>query len=1077
MSDQAQRLEALETNQSVMVQAPAGSGKTELLVSRFLALLADGQTHPFQIYAITFTRKAQHEMRHRIETILNAASLNLEVKSHQQTSYKLAKRVLKRSDELGWNILDCMDELNFMTIDALTQSLVKYFNPTVSHYSLATYPYMVYQQACEDAIQAAEQSVDTQASLQQLLSMLDNNLNHLMDLSCRLLASRDQWLPYLSNIRSHHLNKESITTALSLWVDNQLQQCYQRLDADMSSLLGQYLRLTSQTNTNAQPYFHRHDWEQLHQLLVTKSGSLRKRINPTCTKDLTLDTIDDIKSLHQCCIEAVESDPTFIEDLKMIVSLPDYKDIDQQQDMMQALSFWLPSIAAHLNLYFDQHETSDYIYYNLELQRLLNHQPQDDHSVFSLHQKVRHLLIDEFQDTSQSQYQLLLSLTRNWDISEQTLFLVGDPMQSIYRFRKAEVGLFYQVRDHGLGHIQPKFIELKYNFRSKPSIINDINHIFSSKVSHCGSFGQHHVPFVPSLAGQAHTDTSTSVHGHWITTSHPHDEFHYLISIVRRILDKHPNDDIAILTRSRSQIEPLCQLMTNVGIDYVGEDLIPMQRSQWLRDLIAATVILFHPSDNIAWYQVLTCQSIVGMSDDAIDHIPWIGNDTSRDIDPSYLEKHPKLGLFMSIYLHSHSTIGFANLSDTLRDYWRQIGLLHQANHVKMTLMNTLLSMINAMVDHRVTIKRETILEHLEQNHMSQPSQEPSSIYIMTIHKAKGLEFDHVLLPCLHKKTRATEKKDLYLETLMINDRPLTLVAPKIIDNNHHRLYEFIHQQHQRKDQAEGDRLFYVACTRAKKSLHMSAAIGSTIPPKSSTSQLAHLIEQYPNFIDDIKQQTTNRSRTTTYHQASYFFEKISIDPPTAELQNLFEPLVTQQQLQGTICHLIIELTQGCMDKLKSLKSSLIYVCEHKIDHFWHVEHAPMVDTSWRIIFELYQEPIMQWLLSGKHHQRRFETTIEQHESASNPINLRPDYTFVEKKLRTWIVDFKLSGLSEDQLFNTYQGQISKYAEVIDQDKNPEKIIIGCLCLLQQKKLIVWQYPDHEPKVFDCSESLKEIIL
>ena len=61
------------------------------------------------------------------------------------------------------------------------------------------------------------------------------------------------------------------------------------------------------------------------------------------------------------------------------------------------------------------------------------------------------MLVDEFQDTSEAQVKLLESLTAGWQPGDgRTLFLVGDPMQSIYRFRNAEVGLFLDIRDHGL---------------------------------------------------------------------------------------------------------------------------------------------------------------------------------------------------------------------------------------------------------------------------------------------------------------------------------------------------------------------------------------------------------------------------------------------------------------------------------------------------------------------------------------------------------------------------------------------------------------------------------------------------
>jgi ATP-dependent helicase/nuclease subunit A len=75
----------------------------------------------------------------------------------------------------------------------------------------------------------------------------------------------------------------------------------------------------------------------------------------------------------------------------------------------------------------------------------------------ALDYRISHLLVDEFQDTSPVQVELLEQLTRGWLPDDgRTLFVVGDPMQSIYRFRKADVGLFLRVRQRGIGGIDPR---------------------------------------------------------------------------------------------------------------------------------------------------------------------------------------------------------------------------------------------------------------------------------------------------------------------------------------------------------------------------------------------------------------------------------------------------------------------------------------------------------------------------------------------------------------------------------------------------------------------------------------------
>ena len=98
-------------------------------------------------------------------------------------------------------------------------------------------------------------------------------------------------------------------------------------------------------------------------------------------------------------------------------------------------------------------------------------QPSD--LLYALDFQIQHLLVDEFQDTSRAQYELLQALTEQWSEGDgHTLFLVGDPMQSIYGFREAEVGLFLQCRDEGrLGSVRLTPLRLTANFRSTPAIV------------------------------------------------------------------------------------------------------------------------------------------------------------------------------------------------------------------------------------------------------------------------------------------------------------------------------------------------------------------------------------------------------------------------------------------------------------------------------------------------------------------------------------------------------------------------------------------------------------------------------
>ena len=105
-SDAAIRLQATDPRHSFLVQAPAGSGKTELLTDRILALLSTVK-RPEDIVAITFTRKAAAEMHERVlEKLTKGLSDMPPALEHERRSWEMARKVLERDRECQWREKD-----------------------------------------------------------------------------------------------------------------------------------------------------------------------------------------------------------------------------------------------------------------------------------------------------------------------------------------------------------------------------------------------------------------------------------------------------------------------------------------------------------------------------------------------------------------------------------------------------------------------------------------------------------------------------------------------------------------------------------------------------------------------------------------------------------------------------------------------------------------------------------------------------------------------------------------------------------------------------------------------------------
>jgi len=125
--DYLERERALDNSRSWIVEAPAGSGKTGLLIQRYLKLLASPDVEqPEQVLAITFTRKATAEMKERILDALRDAQNNQPPESpFQNTTLELSAQVLRRSNELGWHLFSQPHRLNIRTIDSVCGEIAR----------------------------------------------------------------------------------------------------------------------------------------------------------------------------------------------------------------------------------------------------------------------------------------------------------------------------------------------------------------------------------------------------------------------------------------------------------------------------------------------------------------------------------------------------------------------------------------------------------------------------------------------------------------------------------------------------------------------------------------------------------------------------------------------------------------------------------------------------------------------------------------------------------------------------------------------------------------------------------------
>jgi len=206
VADSAARADALDATRSCIVQAPAGSGKTGLLIQRVLRLLA-GVGRPEEILAITFTRKAAAEMRRRVLEALQAAAGGEDPpgESHGQLTLDLARAALARDRERGWRLLENPARLRVQTIDSLCASLARQM-PVLSGMGAA--PAIVenaqalYREAADRTLARVEGGDATAAAVARLLAHLDGDWTVARTLLEAMLARRDQWIHRVAGFRA-----------------------------------------------------------------------------------------------------------------------------------------------------------------------------------------------------------------------------------------------------------------------------------------------------------------------------------------------------------------------------------------------------------------------------------------------------------------------------------------------------------------------------------------------------------------------------------------------------------------------------------------------------------------------------------------------------------------------------------------------------------------------------------------------------------------------------------------------------------------------------------------------------------
>ena len=569
--DWEQREHSLDADRSFIVQAPAGSGKTELLIQRFLALLARVE-RPEEIAAITFTIKAAAEMRKRVFDALRAARHSPRPDApHMARTWDLARAAIERNDALGWKLDESADRLRVQTIDALCASLTRQM-PVLSRFGAQPEPLEdashLYVQAARNLLASLEIGGDERGPLvARLLTHIDNNVAVVQKLLATMLAQRDHWIRTIGEAPDRRHLERALTEVRDAAI------------ARVNELWPRELDLMRPDGPEG--------WKALAAGQLTKEGAWRvKGVSPV------LVPMEELR-----------------EQLHAIRSLPEPTYTDEQWDALDAIVKLAPQAVAELQIVFAAHGQADFIEIAQGAVRALGDESDPTDLLLSLDYRIRHILVDEFQDTSHSQYELLVKLTSGWEPGDgRTLFLVGDPMQSIYRFREAEVALFLKAWREGIGSVPLEPLTLSSNFRSQANIVSWVNDTFQAIMPGHDDLHSGAVRYSPSQP--VHEGFPESVTFHTFYGGDARGEGDRVAAVVQaalegRGLDADKPSTVAILVRNRSHLLEVIPRLRDAKIPYRAIEIEELGERPVVQDLLALTRALAHPADRVAWLAVL----------------------------------------------------------------------------------------------------------------------------------------------------------------------------------------------------------------------------------------------------------------------------------------------------------------------------------------------------------------------------------------------------------------------------------------------------------------------------------------